>query len=59
MDNRFTSDTPHIGRALWYIPALVAFIIAVINWFFGNTDITWKCLIAQFCFVMLSRGWDD
>lgn len=62
MDDRYFingSASPHLGRVIWYIPAIVAFILAVINWVQGMDDIAWKCLAAQFCFVMLSRGWDD
>lgn len=49
----------HLGRVLWYIAATVAFGMAVFNWFNGNDDEMARCLFAQFCCVMLSRGWDD
>lgn len=49
----------HLGRVLWYLAATVAFGMAVFNWFNGNDDEMARCLFAQFCCVMLSRGWDD
>lgn len=52
-------EYPHVARILWYVPALIAWVMMVVNLIAGNGELAWRCMIAAFGCVMLSRGCDD